>query len=642
MERVQDAETKPQVVAGPAQQAQADTHGTAAHGQSAELTGAAHHAEAPSEGQAHEVGAHTDAHADASGEHATEGAPKKAKKKAFLDLSGVVTVAGIKTVLDALANEPGEAGELSFELKANGKFGNGAVNGMIEGWAELMLSYSVNDQNFNVMAIDTEGAIGAGIDIAGFVQAKYEVGYGRDWMNKWWAGSAGAAKWVLEQLRGLNDLADGQLINFGEPEADHGGDAAHGDDAHGADPDAPTFERHDHTVFHGGEVRGELGGVKGSYGKRSSTLNADYHDDQHNVIHSKEEHKETNAELEVAFGTPPKKAKISYHRDWSDTTASPMYYANGIFDESELTLGLQSKDLFKKGSHTHEIPTKRLQDAVVNTFAGAEALMGGFGWAKHVNGKLFDSVVKQIYGETGREVKANLGINLIFNWNMFGESDGSLNLMYFRVKVEVVRSAEAEIDAKAAGVELGAAASKSEVVYEHIGADTVSYIQRQYIYQTPDRPWAAFKASNLPQIYTLVENISTPGSLYHDPAVEAAFRTEENHEAALSVLLTNWTTADNQLKQIVPDASLIGEALSSANSWLTWSASTKRGHMAEIVEVLNTYAQKPEMLSFFFSQLPAYNVQLAAIEKLAQETNYGGIWNRLRKIALDAGKEGGT
>lgn len=555
------------------------------------------------------------------------------KKKAVLDLSRMINVGTVASVLQGLANEPGEAGELSFRIDAVGKVGSGIVNARLRGWAELAMGYSMNDENFNVLSVDMEGALEAGVDVAGFIHAGIEVGGGKDFLNNWYKGSADAAAWIVNQLTGLNKIAHGKLFHIEGVK----------------DVPEPAYEVEDRDVFAGAEAGVDLGVAKIDGKKQLKKINRKYIKEEHGKrveVPSSELHKETFLDFEVDIHGVSVGAH--YHRDWSNTVGGPFYYSTGVFDEKTLTVSVGKDDLFTMAKKTHEvgkIPTKGVQNLVLKVFSGLEKAVGSFKWAKMLNGKLFDKVVNEMYkaDEQGTKAVGGMTFNLTFDWNAYGESDGKENLMYFRVMVEPERTMKVGTKTPAGGVEAEASTSKSEVVYEKLGVETISYIQRQFVYETRDRPWSKFKADNWDQMKKLVQNCATPGFRYYYPGVEAAFKTGKGHnyKAGMAALEAIWKQQKQKLDEIAPDAARIGELLDKGTGFFTMLTPHARDdYMDQIMQILRGYTRDPALLKFLLDQLPNYAVDIEELRKLARETNYEQALANIYTIAQRAKKEG--
>ncbi len=565
-------------------------------------------------------------------EPAAPAGPPEVKKEAVLDLNGLVTPGLIGSVLSGIANEPGERGRLAIEIKVEGKVPVGPVSAMGGAWAELQIMYYLNDQNFQVMEIDVAGAARAGIDVGGFFSVGAEVGYETDFLNCWFKGTAPAAQWIFEQLKKLDDFAGGGLISFGEDKPKK--DGGHGD-GHGGGDEGPEFQLHDSAVFAGVFAEAEVGeAFKRDTSYTGKKVKRTFHDREHHAIESHEDHRILDAGFEVKLGRFSFGAR--YNRDWSDTTGSPIYYSNGIFVDHDLTLTAGIKELFPKhfGKQVGGLPTKPVQDLVVNLFAMLEKLAGPFKFAGELNAKLFTKVVEELYHvHKAGKIGVNVLCDLIFNWNTYGEVTNENKLMYFRVKVQPRAEVEVGLDSPVGGVEGGVTASKSEVVYERIGSETVSYIQRQFIYATDDRPWPDFVSKNQEQIDALVANCADPEFLYYEASVAKAYGTEKNATAGLRALERHWRKQDKQTKKVGKDAAKIGRELEEGTSMMTWFQSTKDAHMGTIYQVLLKYAQDPKLMKFFFSQLPAYAVDLDELEAFANKANHGNVYRRLKAIA---------
>jgi len=554
--------------------------------------------------------------ADGHGAAAGHGGHAAAKKHAVLDLSGLINASTVGSVLDSLADEPGEAGVLSFEVSAFGKVGSGVLSGKLEGLAELKFQYLVNDQNFHVLAVDWEGAIRAGFDLAGFVGAGVEVGLGGDFMNKWYKSPEGAGQWIVDQLARINKLAKGKLFHI----EGSGGHAEH-----------PSFDVHDKEVKAGVYAEADAGVVSADAEYSVSKLSRTYHDDEHHEIPSTEEHRKLDLGLSGEAG--PITFTAHYTRDWSNTVGSPMYYSNGIFNEHDFSISVGLEKLLKKGPEKEVVPPEKIQDLVVNAFAALEKAVGKVPAANNLTYKLFTHIVEKIYEGTGSKLGVGGEVTLHFNWNEYGESTGDLNVMYFRTLVELALKAGGEANAVAAGVSAELSASKSEVVYESIGTETISYVQRQFIYSNDARPWSAFKAKNESQLRKLVKNCATKGFLYYYPAVEAAYGEEGDYEAGIAALEAVWREQNEQVQDITPDCAEIGKHLDEATSMFTWFDSTIDKHLGAIFEVFEKYKNDPQLLRYLFEQLPNYAVELSELEKVARKHGFGEKYDELRKIA---------
>ncbi len=199
---------------------------------------------------------------------------------------------------------------------------------------------------------------------------------------------------------------------------------------------------------------------------------------------------------------------------------------------------------------------------------------------------LFGKIVDRIYSlkHGGAEGKLTSYATVTLNWHSYGESNGDLNLMYFRTYLGGEVAAELEFDVKAVEVGVELAAGKQELIYESIGSQTVSYVNRQFLYQTEDRPWEAFVANNRAEIAQLVQNIATPGTLYYDAGVAAAYG-QGGFEAGLAALEQAWTEQNQDVIAARDEASKLA-AISNkwALPWRTEGLANKASQVLEGIE----------------------------------------------------------
>ncbi len=536
-------------------------------------------------------------------------------KAAVLDLTSQLNPHKVAQALRAVADETGEYGQLKFEFEALGKIGAPGVKGRIGGLLEMKMTATLNDQNFYNLQFDVEGAIKAGIELGGFIHADVEVGYGTDFVNMSFQSAEDAATYLLFQLNRLNELSDEPILDI---------------QGIGKEPPEPAFEMHDVDTFLGAEIGAEFGDIEGEVSVKRMRRDTHMTTAEGREYHIAEDHNVLNVGLDAKW--KGKHFGVNYNREHSNTIGSPLYYKNGVFVLHNLDFSLPIGDLKAKGGLK---VTDNTKSAIMGAFMALDMAAIKFPHAQRLNAKLFSHVANAINAldrnnaHLGGKAAANLGVNIKFQWNEFGEADGTNNLMYFRVFVEPELSAEFEVEGGAGvvGVELETELSvrKGELVYEDIGSETVSYIQRQYIFEKPDQPWTEFVARNAPRIRQLVANCATPGFDYYTPEVEKAFRgpdgTQENHTAGLAALEQHWTKQKERLDNIKVQASDIAHYLDEANSMWTFRQSTREKYMGKIIKILKKFKSDPKMLAFLVDELPAYTADWVEIEKLAIRTD---------------------
>ena len=578
-----------------------------------------------------------------------------AKKKAKLNLAEEITIDKIAGVIRDIADRHGEKGELKFEVEVSavalGLFG--PVSGIMEGLAELVIGCELTDNNMVALYVEVGAAIRAGFHVgkpAAVEAGNHEhstgkgkkaeasltlnAGYEGDIVNPWLADSHAAAAWIHAQLKSLNAYVKKHTKQspFKFPDDDVAHKKSHGKAKKKAMP-GHLYSLTDRRKEIGVTGEGEIGNLSGSATYTEAIVSRKFKDKQRNRVFEGSEH---HREVEVAlqFESGGKELSGHYHRDWSNTVSSPLYYTNGIFIEHTLSFGISGHDVFKKlaGKINLGATKKTVQAAVMAAFLRLQTMSFGFPHMQALTGKVFEQIVSQMMQF---HTKQHVGFDVIFNWNQFGEADGTNELMYFRVKVEPKISAGLHGKVLGSGIEAEASVSTQQVVFESIGTQTVSYIQRQFIYESAERPWSMFKAMHRGKIRQLAVNCATPGFHYYTPSVEAAYHRGDGQDAdaAVAALEDHWRRQARLVETIMPDISEVARLLDEATSWLSWSRTTQYQYMDMILGIVGKYKHDPRMIAYFIEQLPAFGMDIDSLNELAEDTGLDGQFDQLRAIA---------
>ncbi|MEM9490609.1 MAG: hypothetical protein AAGC55_15795, partial [Myxococcota bacterium] len=396
------------------------------------------------------------------------------------DASQPFGVGALTGLLNTIANEPGEGGNITFKLSARASVGTGIINGYVQGWAELALGYSVSDTLTCVLGFDVNAAIGAGLSLAGLVEAGGEVGSGFG-MQARFANPGEVATWLFGQMRAVNEragvrlfpligatedlpevtptvLSNNRVFARGQASADIGVAAANGEAA--IESEITRYSRDGEEVGAGGTTTttysagglARMGAItlRGGYTFTGTEVEGDVNPSNNGTYH--------NHRVNVGFGL------------------SRQVVQNPV----------------------QGIPRQNVQDGVLNFFASLEGRMPG-GIPRQALHGAFDGVVGQLYDACvyGQRHRAGIDVDIIFEWhNELLSSDDEYHMQYFRVSVTPTLSGAIGDVTSAGGVEFEASGSKTENVFETLGTETWSYVYQQYKYQWTAEQWLTFVADN--------------------------------------------------------------------------------------------------------------------------------------------------
>ncbi len=400
------------------------------------------------------------------------------------------------SVLNTIADESGENGSLSFKISAKATVGSGVLNAYLKGWAELSLSYAVTDTLTCVLGFDVAAALGAGISIAGLVEAGGEAGAGFG-MKARFAKPEEAAKWIFAQMQALNTMAKARLFPL------LGGAAP----APAATEQANPVVLSEKTGFVKGEVSADIGVAAGNAEVQGQKTWTDYAQGGESIGSG------TKTTTSFAVGALARMGIVNLRGGYTytgDKVEGDVNAANnGEYHNHKVNVGLGlSKSITK--NPTRDLPPDTVQNGIVEFFAKLEGRMPG-GLPRDALYGAFGSVVKQIYDacEYGKKYGAGVDVNIVFEWhNEKLDSDEQYHMQYFRVSVTPTLSASAGMTTKAGGVEVAVNASKTENVFELIGTDNWHYIYQQYQFRWSEEQWREFVQSNRGRLDELMTNMT--------------------------------------------------------------------------------------------------------------------------------------
>jgi hypothetical protein len=572
-----------------------------------------------------------------------------AENSATLDFSEAVTVDRIAGVMRYLANHPGEKGMLSLGLEAWASMGGGVLRGRLSGWANLDFRVGMNDQNFFVVAVDTSGALRAGLDVGKWLKVGGSVELGGNFVEQWFADTDQAAFWLYEQLVALDESLGDDIELPLERDAER--EESDRDTVHDSGA-SYSVDRTEVGVAADAEVSALGANASGSMGASQWML--EYVDEQGRVIPSTEEHQTKS----LAFEVPIKGNKVGaeYQNDWSNTVGSPAYYANGVFNEHSLDVMVPLSLVLRtagrglgKAAGAAGGAIGRMGNGKVGEVAGMAGdavsaigdvshkvfdklgeLLGRVSWKGQLNESVFGKLAAEL-----SKVEANLesDIGIRFSWNEFGEADGSLSLMYFRAGIHSHATNEVGMrEGMPAGAKVWANTETDAVLYETLGTETVSYIQRQYIFQNEERPWEEFVAGNRTSVDTLVQRMADPEFAYYEKAVAEALE-RGGPDAGLAALENFWDKQNELVDATRHNAAQVAELVAEGNSMFTWFDSTREKCADDILDKLSHYKTDSRLMQFMMDLLPSVETDMEGLERLLKETGRYDQYDHLRRIA---------
>ena len=427
--------------------------------------------------------------------------------KLQFDFSQPFGVSKLKGVLNTIANEPGESGELSFSFSAEGRFGNNPiVRGYVGGWVSLVLGYGVTDTMTCTMAFDASAAVRAGIDFAGIAKAGVTGGAGYNIAARF-PNPDDAAAWLFQTFEKVN-----------EETQDNAGMRIFETTGGTAGPSVSPVIVEEGRAFGGGEASLDLPAVDANTSYIGTYAQAGFTQDGSTVQENGVDVTRTVTREQFTLGavvpTPMGPDLKGAYTFTGEKIQGDMNTANdGTYHNHKVDIGFSLDTLIKKLSNHRKqdvVPADKLQDGILETFARWESRMPG-GLPRQALQGVFDQVVTQVYTamDLGRQVKAGVDVSFGFEWHQEKKRD-SYALQYFRFGVTPTISGKLEFDTAVLETEGELAARKTEVLYESIGSDTYSYALQRYAFAWDDQQWDDFAAANEADLSQMMANMMDP------------------------------------------------------------------------------------------------------------------------------------
>lgn len=520
----------------------------------------------------------------------------------------------LAAVLRGIADEPGEKGFLGLKVGAGGKIGTGVVNGAVEGEIALQVNYSMTDQNQVVLGMDLAAALQAGINVAGLAEFGGKVEVSGDIVMVSFADSQSAATWLTGQLNGINKRTGNRLWPAASTTTSQ------------VQPLSVSAV----SIAAGAYAQAGVGDlqIKGEAKvKKDLTHYVGVIDNQKVDITQVTNHVIGQASLDVPFRSDT--VQVAYSYDWNTDRNSPYYAMNGEGVDHRISLKIPVVAGSKTLSETPGAPSKELQDFILNAFSKIEKVAPG-GTLKGLNYGAFTKAVESAYDSASKSNKLNAKTYLTVEIQITNgkESDGTWVPVLQRVYVGGEQHFGAEFDVKAVKVEVDGYTGKTELVYEHLGTQTGSYFQQQYLYQTSDRPWSTFKSDNASALSEYVKNVATPGTAVYDSTVASAYASG-GYSAGMKAIEQKWSSDNARIASARQDATALAQV---TNQWQWWNGADNMAN--EMSGILEKYPCQAER-QYLYDLVDDYGGNPQVIQDLASRSTSAGQRLRAQTGKLD-------
>lgn len=488
-----------------------------------------------------------------------------------VDLSQGIDVDALGDTIGRLTNERGEAARLGFSIEGAAAINGGPVE--VGAWGDLGIQVSQADTGATVLSFDAEVAATAGIDLGLF---EVEVAAGGSYQaSARFANSTDAARWIGQQLDGVNETVGRDIFDLRGPD--------------GGAPDLSLSREPTIATQAGilGQVAVEVEAsdipglpdnlnLEGGFSVRrdvtGTTFQVPGEDGALTTFEGAE--RTTTYEASVQYG----RFSGSFTRTNSEITGDPTIDNNGIYRNDRGTLTFTASDM-------------RDTPAMENAVAGLLGFDGPPALGSPARG-MFDDAMQLMRDDGFREqIGARGSVTLAYERNYTQEANGEMALQYGRLSLQTGVSAGFEREIRGVGeLSVNASATHSEVLFEHIGTQTETYARGVALRSSPDA-WQDFAAQNGEALGTMVQN-GAGGELAQqlglpDPAT--VFQ-EQGPQAGIQALADVWAGEDQRFRANE------GIILGAADTFVNGSGDTQLG-------ALQGLADNPQQLAGVFDEL---------------------------------------
>ncbi|MBU51945.1 MAG: hypothetical protein CL920_24910 [Deltaproteobacteria bacterium] len=444
-----------------------------------------------------------------------------------VDLSSGIDIEGLGQTIETLTNERGENARLGFHIEGAANINGGPVQ--VGAWGDLGIQVSQADTGATVLSFDAEVAAKAGIDLGIF---EVEVAAGGTYRaSARFANSQDAARWIGQQLEGVNEAVPGEPFNVVGPD---GGPA----DLTLSRP--PTIATQAGVLgqasvtVDASDIPGLPDGlnVEGSFSVRGDGVSTSFQvpDGEGGYRTHEGYERSTTYEAAVTVG----RFQGSFTRTNSEIGGDPTIDNNGIYRNDQYSFTVTAADM-------EDTP------AMENAVAGLLGFDGPPPVGSPARG-MFDDAMGLMADEGFREqVGVRGSMTVTYERNYTQEANGEMELQYGRLRLNTGVSANFESEVAGVGeIEVSASASHSEVLFEHIGTQTESYA-RGVALRSSEEDWSQFATQNADELGTMIENGAGSEQAQQlglpDPAT--VYR-EQGPEAGIAALADVWRAEDTR------------------------------------------------------------------------------------------------
>ncbi len=436
-----------------------------------------------------------------------EGEGPTASSGVSLDITKPFGVTALTGALNTIADQPGEKGVLSFHGELGARVGTGFLSGEVQGLIDLSIGYSVSDTATCTLFFDAAATVKAGISLAGIASVGVQAGVGYNIAARFPNPDA-AGSWLYAQLAAINERAGGKLLGASAP-------TRAPDDPVVVEETRGKLGAQAEAGLAGAELKGEVTGTAASAGfsRGGSPLRGE---DGQPMERSSTQRKAT---VGASYRSPAGWGMDAAYTYTSDKIQGDANSANdGDYRNHNVDIGFSLGRIINSTKPVSEaLPSKSVQDGILNLFAQFESMLPGGGVSQTVLHGVFDRVVGEIYSaaRTGRENRMNARVSIGLTWQSVLESTGEYQNQYIRVSVNPSFSRTLEISGGVVSGEAEVGVAGSVVVLEDLGSNTLTYVQQRREFRWSEAQWRELVDTDRAAFEEIIDNLLDPDHHLH-------------------------------------------------------------------------------------------------------------------------------
>ena len=439
-----------------------------------------------------------------------------------LDITKPFGVTALTGALNTIADQPGEKGVLSFHGELGARVGTGFLSGEVQGLIDLSIGYTISDTATCTLFFDAAATVKAGISLAGIASVGVQAGVGYNIAARFPNPDA-AGSWLYAQLAAINDRAGGRLLGASSP-------TRAPDDPVVVEETRGKLGAQAEAGLAGAELRGEVTGTAASAGfsRGGSPLRGE---DGQPMERSSSQRRAT---IGASYRSPAGWGMDAAYTYTANSIRGDANSGNdGDYKNHNVDIGFSLGRIINSTKPVSEaLPSKSVQDGILNLFAQFESSLPGGGVSQTVLHGVFDRVVGEIYSaaRTGRENRMNARVSIGLTWQSVRESTGEYQNQYFRVSVNPSFSRTLEISGGVVSGEAEVGVSGSVVVLEDLGSDTLTYVQQRREFRWSEAQWRELVNTDRAAFEQIIKNLLDPDHhLHSDHGGFARFATAHGY-----------------------------------------------------------------------------------------------------------------